>query len=135
MFNTSKILVVDDEKDLTSALAAVLKSWGRISVVQAESVSEAKKVMEDSEIELIVSDVNMHSENGYDLIAYAEEHYPEVPVILMSGKVNIYDDDDCSQKVFKNIYAFFEKPFNFKELKDTVERALKTGKNQSRKIA
>lgn len=125
MFGFSKkILIVDDERDLVDAVGAILKSWGKISIKKASSVTEAINVLKEDKIDLILTDVNMYGPSGYDLINYAYGKFPDIPIILMSGKVNIYDDRECSEEIFHHIYAFFEKPFDYKELKETVEKAL-----------
>ena len=125
MFGTSKhILVVDDEEVLANAIASVLQAWGRKSVTQVNCVHLAEEVLQKKKVDLIITDVNMAVKSGYELVQYVFENAPDIPVILISGRVNIYDDYECSEDIFKHIYAFFEKPFDFEDLKVAVDAAL-----------
>lgn len=133
-----KILVVDDEQELTGLLATALKSWGRITILQANSVEFALEAMAQEKIDLVISDINMNTKTGYDLLKAIREQGNDVPFILISGQVNIYDDKKCSPALFKSIYAFYEKPFRFDELKKTVKEALEQRelkKNEGAKVA
>lgn len=130
-----KILIVDDEPDLADAVGAFLRSWGKISVSKVSCVKEAIEELNAGGVDLVITDISMYQNSGYELIEHMQDNFPAIPVILMSGKVNIYDDGDAPQSVFKNIYAFFEKPFDFALLKDTVNEALEKGNSQKKRAA
>ncbi len=119
-----KILVVDDEKELTEMLGSFLASWGRTSVVQANTVEFALEIMKEQKIDLVISDINMHNKTGYDLLDAIRKKDKKLPFIMISGQTNIYDDKKCSPGTFKSIFAFFEKPFKFGDLKAAVSEAL-----------
>jgi CheY-like chemotaxis protein len=62
-----KILVVDDEPDTRDMLKAGLGQCGA-SVVAASSAAEALEAIEKSPPDLLISDIGMPEEDGYDLM-------------------------------------------------------------------
>jgi two-component system alkaline phosphatase synthesis response regulator PhoP len=80
-----KILVVDDEKTLCDLLSEVLSRAG-YSVSTAGSVKGARSVLETSSYDLIVLDVMMPGENGFDLLRWLRnEKRDRTPTILLTA--------------------------------------------------
>ncbi len=68
-----RVLVVDDEADACAATAAVLEQAGAVVTIAA-SVVEALAALDATTPDVIVSDIAMPFETGYELIARAAEH-------------------------------------------------------------
>lgn len=81
-----KILLVDDEKDGLTVLKGMLEGEG-FSVVTAGSAREALLAANDSQPDLILSDVAMPAEDGLTLVGRLKngKRTASIPVILMSG--------------------------------------------------
>lgn len=84
-----RILVVDDYEDARKLVATILEREGA-EVVQAESVAEALQVMSAHSFGLLVSDIGMPIEDGYDLIrrvrsASAAGWAPELPALAVTA--------------------------------------------------
>jgi CheY-like chemotaxis protein len=62
-----RVLVVDDQEDARELLVSILERAGA-EVAQAESVAEAMRVLEKQPFAVLVSDIGMPFEDGYDLI-------------------------------------------------------------------
>jgi DNA-binding response OmpR family regulator len=62
----AKILLVDDDAVLLYDLSRKLKSWGH-DVVLAANGRSGYSAMQKSEFEIVISDVNMPIESGFDL--------------------------------------------------------------------
>jgi CheY-like chemotaxis protein len=62
-----KVLVVDDEDDTRELLSIGLKQCGA-EVTVAGSVKEALKAIEEARPEILISDIGMPGEDGYELI-------------------------------------------------------------------
>ena len=62
-----RIVIVDDEVDARRVVARVLQGAGA-TVTAADSVSEALRAVEEVQPHLLVSDIAMPDEDGYDLI-------------------------------------------------------------------
>jgi DNA-binding NtrC family response regulator len=81
----SRILIVDDEKNIADTLAMVFQIKGHeaLAVYNAESAVEA---IEQFEPDVVLSDVIMGKMTGVDLAIYLSRARPECKVILFSGQ-------------------------------------------------
>jgi response regulator RpfG family c-di-GMP phosphodiesterase len=81
-----KILVVDDDPDARGVIARILRDSGA-SVVTASSAPEALELLSKSKPALLISDIGMPGEDGYDLIrkvrALARDACSRVPPWLL----------------------------------------------------
>jgi len=81
----SRILIVDDEKNIADTLAMVFKIKGHeaMATYSAESAVETIEVFEP---DVVISDVIMGKMTGIDLAIYLSKARPEVKVVLFSGQ-------------------------------------------------
>jgi CheY-like chemotaxis protein len=70
-------LVVDDEPDLLDALSAILRSNG-YAVVTATSGGEAKRVLAEHDVALVLSDLRMPGLDGPGLFAWLKTEHPHL---------------------------------------------------------
>lgn len=78
------ILIVEDDPDLREALADTLQIVG-YRILQAGSGQAALALLENEQVDIVVSDIQMERVNGIQLLARIKEIYPEIPVILMTA--------------------------------------------------
>ncbi|MEO8324686.1 MAG: response regulator, partial [Nitrospirota bacterium] len=77
------ILVVDDQPDIRNPLATYLTQKGfRLSA--AGSAGEARKILENSAIDLVVLDIMMPGEDGLSLCRHLRET-KDIPIILLTA--------------------------------------------------
>jgi PAS domain S-box-containing protein len=82
-----RVLIVDDEPDSRRAVMKVLQSSGAV-VTTAESVKEAMRSLAKSQPEVLVSDIGMPEEDGYDLIRQvraAGHSARELPAVALTA--------------------------------------------------
>jgi DNA-binding NarL/FixJ family response regulator len=87
------ILIVDDHPLMSAALANVLKE-GRAtaSCVIAHSGSMARRqLVLQPEIGLVILDLALPDADGFDLLVYFREHYPELPIMVVSASESVED--------------------------------------------
>jgi PAS domain S-box-containing protein len=87
-----RILVVDDEADMRELLRTVLSKCGA-EVSLAASVSEALEIFRQSGADLLISDIGMPQEDGYELIKRIRE-LPEgrdVPAVALTAYARAED--------------------------------------------
>lgn len=96
------VLVVDDESCIRDFLKEMIPLlFPEMEVVAASSVSEAKVKMALNIPDIIITDLNMPRESGWDLIKYIREE-PEnqsvrdIPILIMSGNMSL--DAECHQQ-------------------------------------
>ena len=107
-----KILVVEDDPDLLSILSEFLVMHGA-EVLQALNGKEALDILDRSEIQLVLSDVQMPVMDGVELLKAIKRRGNHAPaVILTSGHSNL---DEVSATNL-GASAFIVKPFKLQQL-------------------
>ena len=123
------ILVCDDERDIVSALTIYLTTGG-YQVFPAYSGPEALRVLETTDIHLVLLDVMMPAMDGIACLARLRET-SNVPVILLTAKS---EDTDKILGLNAGADDYVTKPFNPVELlarvKSQLRRYLQLGGGQ-----
>jgi DNA-binding response OmpR family regulator len=78
------ILVIDDEPQVLNALATVLEQSG-FEVFTAKSGREATAKILEHPIDLLITDLNMPDEDGFEIILRLKKDYARLKIIAMSG--------------------------------------------------
>ncbi|MEP2771459.1 MAG: sigma-54 dependent transcriptional regulator [Fulvivirga sp.] len=116
-----RILIVDDSFDMLEVLQRQLTSMGYITF-QASNVADAKDILKNSEIELLITDLQMPKINGMELVKYAAKHFPDIPALVITGFPSI----SGAVEAFKSgALDYVTKPFTASELQEAVEKHLR----------
>jgi DNA-binding NtrC family response regulator len=86
----SKVLIVDDEKNIGESLAAIFTSRGYESKM-AFSAEQAVEIIAGWEPDLAIVDVGLPKMNGIDLAIALKNGHPSCRVLLFSGQPNTAD--------------------------------------------
>lgn len=114
------ILLVEDDKASRYAYAWLLRNRG-YQVTEAADGSEALLLLNTSEFALVITDIEMPVVNGLALAAYTYARWPQIPILVMSGRPL----SEYSEKLLSIRSAtFLRKPFDVASLVSTVERLL-----------
>ena len=105
----SKIVVVDDEKMVTSAFKALFKVEGYSDIHLFNNPNDAVEFLRENKPDLIISDFMMPEMNGLEFLTEAKKLYNEVSMILLTG----YADKENAIKAINEIglYKYIEKPW------------------------
>jgi two-component system, NarL family, nitrate/nitrite response regulator NarL len=83
-----RILFVDDHQLVREALAYYLKAGNeKIEVVEAGSLEEAIRRSQTTDFDIVLLDYRLPGVTGDTAVAVACHHFPETPVIVLSGAV------------------------------------------------
>lgn len=77
-----QILILDDDKENLELLKNTLRSVGKIFT--AQSFDEAMKILEEKNIDLILSDNRLPQRSGVELLAEANKRWPHIVKILIT---------------------------------------------------
>jgi two-component system chemotaxis response regulator CheY len=116
------ILVLDDNKDILSALSVELHSClTDCTIMTALNGEKGEAILRSMPIDLIVTELDMPVVNGYRFIELVKKKYPSVPVCVMSG--------DCSARSLEKLRAmgvirWIQKPFPFEKLAQMITEEL-----------
>jgi CheY-like chemotaxis protein len=84
-----KIMLVEDSASIRKTTKMILSIHGGYDVMDFESAEEAFDALHDqTEVDLIISDVNLPGMSGFDLIEKIkkeEEKYKTTPVLIITG--------------------------------------------------
>jgi len=114
------ILVVDDERLFLTLVRDELDRAG-YAVLTAENAAEALATLAQQPVQLVIMDVVMPGTDGLELLPRVRADYPEIPVIVVSGRASFLTGVHAMRQ---GAVDFLRKPLNFEELRRTVERAI-----------
>lgn len=120
------ILIVDDNYDMLELLHRNLKALN-FHTYKASSVVEAIEILKLSSIDLLITDLQMPGINGIELIKYVQEHFPDIPKLVITGYPSV---DSALAAVKSGALDYLAKPFTNEELKSTVQNLI-AHKNKS----
>jgi len=117
---TSKILVVDDERDICRALEFLLSRQG-YKVVTANSGQEALKKIESEDFDLVISDLRMEGIDGLQVLEKALAVNSGLIVIIMTAYASV---ESAVEAMKRGASDYIVKPFINEDVKMTVRRLL-----------
>lgn len=110
-----RVLLVDDEPLLRSALGRLLEMYG-IQVLLAANGEEALGVLEREAVHLVLSDVRMPILDGPGLLRAIGASPPAPPVVFLTG----YGDHGDDELIALGARAVLGKPVSGRRLLDAV---------------
>ena len=125
----SRILVVDDEPSVLLTYRMILEQQG-YEVRVAASSAEAKKSIEQEDIDLLLCDLSLEERHtGFEVIEYARKRQPGACSVLLTG----YATKDVSDQAEQEGIAVLFKPIDIQEFLGTVSAQLRKRHEQSKK--
>ena len=123
------VLLVDDDTEMLHAVKEGFERYHEsFTVLLAEDGLKALEVLKQNIISMVVTDLKMPNMDGFELLAHIMHHYPDIPVIIITGYTNI---DDAIEALRLGANDFIKKPFDMDELSArlrVLERRLSTEK-------
>lgn len=113
-----RILVVDDEYPARALLLLILQPL-QLEIVEAESVEEALEVLDSSSVDLLISDLGLPGQDGFELIAIvrARSSSNRLPAIAISGRAQ---PADRARALNAGFDLHMGKPFDAASLLDAL---------------
>ncbi len=116
----AKILVIDDEKNITSSFEKIFGDEG-YKVVSAQSAEEALKVLKSESMDVTIMDIRMPGLSGLEALAKIKVIDPKLPVILMTAFGTTESAIDAMRL---GAFDYVVKPFEVPTVKAIIEKAL-----------
>jgi len=118
--SSKKILIVDDESSIRSALFRIYSRRG-YNPLTATSIKEAEEIIvSSSQLDLAIVDVHLADGNGLSLLMTLKQKYQSLPIIVLTGTASI---ETAVQATRLGAYHFMTKPFSIEELVNISEKA------------
>lgn len=115
------ILIVDDFKPIVETIAENIewKSLGFDKVYQATSAKEAKLLLSNFEIEVMLCDIEMPEENGLQLLTWARAHLPEIECVFLTSHAEF---DYAVEAMKLGSFDYILQPAKFEDIYIVLER-------------
>lgn len=117
----TKILVIDDEESILVLLNDFLTSHN-YDVYTASNGEKALKILEQTKIDLIITDIVMPEMSGIRIIYEVRKKNRNVSIIAISGSSQSKEFNNLGIAKEMGAVAIFEKPFDLDELLETIRK-------------
>jgi two-component system response regulator HydG len=115
-----KILVVDDQRNMRTTLAMMLRGEG-YEVEEAEDGDRAIDKVTGDAYDLVLTDLKMGGRDGMDVLRHSRENAPLSEVMVMTAYGTI---ESAVEAMRMGAYDYIQKPFTEEELLVKVHKAL-----------
>ncbi len=116
--STSRILFVDDDKDILMMVEQYLQMQG-YDITTINSGLKALDLVKDQDIDIIFTDYKMPEFNGLELLAAVKRYKPDIEVIIVTGYGSM---ESAIQAMKFGSYDYLQKPFKLDHLKLIIDR-------------
>lgn len=114
------ILYIEDEKNIRIKLKEALELIVS-NVYDCENTEQAKHILNNKRIDIIISDINLKDENALEFIKNIRKNYATIPIILLSA----YTEKNYLLEATKlKLVDYLVKPIDFKILNNAIEDAI-----------
>ncbi|MDR4472394.1 MAG: response regulator [Nitrospira sp.] len=119
-----RVLIVDDEPDIRKVVRMTLQKAG-YEVLEAENGEKAIEAINTGEnrllLDVLICDIRMPKINGVEAIAYFQQEWPRVPIIVLTG----FPDTDMATSFLRSgVVDYLVKPVEGEKLRTAVARAM-----------
>lgn len=117
------VLFVDDDLEMLQALKEGLEKYGdTFSALLAQDGQDAIEKLQQHTISLVVTDLKMPRVDGFSLLAYIMERYPDIPVIIITG----YSTAEMKRLAQEGgAVGYISKPFLIEDLAHQIMKTLR----------
>ncbi len=129
--STTRVLIVDDDRDISSLLSALMNKEG-LSSMMAHDGETALGMVQLARPDMMLVDVKMPGIDGMEVLKRVRETDPHLPVVLITA----YADISASVAAMRaGAYDYLAKPFDHSEVIRVVRTALAEGERRRRDLA
>ena len=125
------VLHVDDDAAFVETAASVLERVDeRMTVVTATGTAEATTILDDREIDCIVSDYEIDARTGLELLDDVRERCPDLPFVLFTGKGS---EEVASDAISRGVTDYLQKETGkeqFEVLANRIDNAVSRYRSQ-----
>ena len=114
-----RILIVDDEVEITEILADLLSD--DYQCLKAASAEQALDLLGQNQFQLVISDITMPGMSGLDMIPHVKQLSPETVVVMISGMQTV---ESAIGALRLGAFDYLMKPFDLRQVEAVVKRAL-----------
>jgi CheY-like chemotaxis protein len=111
-----RILVVDDERDMTDLMLKFFKKSGYKDTVVVNSGRKALSLFKKTRYDAVFLDVLLPDINGEEILLEMLKISPDTRIVFISGQIGVQED----KFIEKGAYAFMRKPFDMNQVIEII---------------
>lgn len=115
----SRILIVDDEHEITEILKDLLSDEYDCQTVG--SAEGALALLAETDFQLVISDITMPGMSGLEMLPFVKRISPKVVVVMISGMQTV---ESAIGALRLGAFDYLMKPFDLRQVEAVVKRAL-----------
>ena len=120
------ILILDDEQNYLLVLDAILSDAG-YTVTALSDPEMGLAFLEESEVDVVVTDMKMPKLTGKEVLDHVKKHYPHIPVLIMTAFGSI---EAAVEAMRTGAFDYITKPFSNEELLLSLSKAMQYARAQ-----
>ncbi|MBU4209545.1 MAG: response regulator [Proteobacteria bacterium] len=118
---TAQILIVDDELDILTVLAMIIKDKTDHKVTITNNPLEVPELIKEGVYDLLITDLKMPGMDGIELMGEVRKLDKYIPVLIITA----YCSPELAEKAInKGAYDYITKPFRKEQILIAINRAL-----------
>ncbi len=118
--SAGRLLLVDDDRRLLESMADWLREKG-LEVTTATTLRGAREALGQAPFDLMLSDIRLEDGDGFELLTYCRQRFPETTVLLMTGYGTV---ETGIEALRSGAFDLLTKPLIDDELWMALERAI-----------
>ena len=119
MRDQCRVLIVDDNEDLAENILEILEDEGMDGAICCTAEKALGVLREDADYDLVITDFKMPRMNGLEFLREVKEHWPELPVVLLSAYMSAAEAAGAEDS---GALAIMRKPQDLERLVDTAKQ-------------
>jgi two-component system NtrC family response regulator len=127
---SASILILDDEQNYLLVLQSVLEDEG-YAVTALSNPEMGLAFLDDSEVDVVVTDMKMPGLTGQDVLEYVKKNHPHVPVLIMTAFGSI---ESAVEAMRIGAFDYITKPFDNEELLLSLKKAVSFARTQQENL-
>jgi two-component system response regulator PilR (NtrC family) len=118
--STASALIVDDEEDILELVTITLSRMA-INVHSVTTLQAARQALTERSFDFCLTDMRLPDGDGTELVKYASEHYPQMPIAMATAYGNM---DSAVAAMKAGAFDFVSKPLDLRILRGLTTAAL-----------
>ncbi|MCD6187680.1 MAG: response regulator [Desulfuromusa sp.] len=116
-----RVLIVDDEENTRIGLVKLLSQEG-YHVDAVANGFDALEYLKNTQVDLVITDINMPEMNGLVFLRELNQTYPEIKVVMITAYGGV---DSYLEAMNLGTFEYLNKPVKLKDLQTILSRAFK----------
>jgi len=124
------VLIIDDDVTFCLMLKTLLEK-NSYRVTSAFSPAEAKKIIQETSFDVVLTDMRMPDMSGLDLISVIKKYAPKTQIIVMTGYADI---TTAIRSIKQGAFHYIPKPLNPDEVLNAIKEATSNNNHKEKTL-